>query len=221
MFVLVLAGCGDTTGVVGAGRAADTADIPGVSGTAASSRPSATPATPAGGAWVLSAPSSVFGFHQIQPPDAMARNIQAELTKDTAPLGVTGTPILAVYDDPTHDVYLIFAGYNGAGFDPARLKPAVDVAPATTDDGAGDRWVTYSESIEPGPHGGAAGCKSVTAQVEAMAAESTGCLWMTSTTLGSISYYPKPDQQKLVFGAGPDVIGKVMRDLRDLVERRA
>jgi hypothetical protein len=225
-------GCGDTTGTVGAGH---TADLVGSTSTklfgSTSTKPldgervpttaSSTHASTLERAWTLSAPTSIFGFARIQVPDAMLQKIRAELTKATTPLGVSGTEVLAVYDDPTHDVYLIFAGYNGTGFDPARVKSAFDIAPATTDDGAGDRWITYSRSIDAGPHGGSAGCKSVTAQVSDMAAESTGCLWMTPTTLGTISYYPKPDQQKMIFGTGPDVMGKVMRNLRELVERRS
>lgn len=58
-------------------------------------------------------------------------------------------------------------------------------------------------------------------QAGQIAAESTACEWMTPTTMGVISYYPKMDNQKMVFGTGSDVMGKVMRDLRNLVEHNS
>ena len=168
---------------------------------------------------MLSAPNAIFGFAQIQPSAATLEKIRGELAKDAAPLGVTGTQVIAVYDDPTHDVYLIFAGYNGSGFDPARLEAAYQTLPVPTGDGAGDKMVINNVTIAPGTHGGSAGCNSTMVQTGIATTEGTLCSWMTSTTLGSITYYPKPDHQKVV-AAGPDVIGKVMRDLRDQVEHR-
>ncbi|MEY9889829.1 hypothetical protein ABIA31_003486 [Catenulispora sp. MAP5-51] len=239
---LALAGCGGSSGSIGAGGSnplsgigqATTTQLPATIGTAPAGGGGSTGGSasagggasasgdPAGGGWTLSAPSSVFGFAQIQPQASNLAKIQSELADSSAQLGVTGSAqVIAVYDDPTHDVYLIFAGYNGSGFDPAKLTAKFEKMPSTTDDGAGDRFTTNSVRTDPGPHGGTAGCSSVLGQAGALAAESTACEWMTSTTMGSISYYPKNDGQKMVFGTGPDVMGKVMRDLRNLVEHNS
>lgn len=228
MGALALTGCGSSSGTVGSlGKPGSpgTAGPVGTSGSAAAATGAATLATGAapGSAdrWVLSAPSSVFGFPQIQPAPATLDKIKSLLAQHAAQLGVSGPQVIAVYDDPTHDVYVIFAGYNGSGFVPDKLKAVFDVLPVTTDDGAGDRVTINSMMIDPGPHGGTAGCSSSLGQSGQLAAESTACEWMTSTTLGVISYFPKPDHQKAVFGVGPDVMGKAMRELRDQVEHHA
>ncbi|MEY9938493.1 hypothetical protein ABH932_001823 [Streptacidiphilus sp. MAP5-52] len=174
------------------------------------------------GGWTLRMPSTVVGLKQTTlPSDAMAK-ISSTLAQEAAPLGVTGgTPAVAVYDDPQYDVYIIIAGYNGSGFDPSKLTALVDAAPKTTEDGAGDRITTNSMPVDPGPHAGTAGCASELLQNGDLATESTVCSWMTATTMGSVSYYPKPDQQKMVFGTGSDVIGKLMRDVRQAVEQQS
>jgi hypothetical protein len=243
---LALAGCGNssgTTGTTGSAPASSQAGgaanggapntAPGQAGTTATAAATAPTAggassvgnngTTAGNAegWVLSAPKSIFGFARIQPQAATLGEIQSELAKGAAPLGVTGSQVSAVYDDPTHDVYLIFAGYNGGGFEPDKMKPVFDVAPLYTTDGTGDHLVENHVMIDAGPHGGQAGCVSSAFQSGGLAAESTICMWMTATTMGTITYYPKPDHQQLVFGTGPEVMGKVMRDLRNLVEHQS
>ncbi|MEY9932744.1 hypothetical protein ABH926_007395 [Catenulispora sp. GP43] len=247
---LALAGCGDSTGTTnGTGSGAPSAlGVPPTANGAQSSgaqgnetQGNETQSTSAGagtgagssggtsnaptlalGGWTLSAPNSVFGFAQIQPQASNLTKIRSELAASSAQLGVAGrTPVIAVYDDPTHDVYVIFAGYNGSGFDPAKLTAKFGKMPSTSDDGAGDRMTTNNVQTDPGPHGGTAGCSSVLDQSGALAAESTACEWMTSTTMGSVSYYPKGDNQKMVFGTGPEVMGKVMRDLRNLVEHNS
>jgi hypothetical protein len=232
---VTLAGCGSSSGTIspaaGSAQTQSAASPPTASGTTTpagdggngdNSSGSGTPAGDGGtGGWVLSAPKSIFGFAQIQPSAAMLTKIQSELVKGAAPLGVSGSQIVAVYDDPTHDVYLIFAGYNGSGFDPGKMKPVFNVPPAYTTDGAGDHLVENHALIDAGAHGGLAGCGSSMIQSGSLAAESTDCAWMTPTTMGSITYYPKPDQKQMVFGTGPDVMGKVMRDLRDQVEHRS
>ena len=233
-----LAGCGATSGTVRAGAAtasgsagsADGGPVPGTSAplsTPAASGPSGAPAdTPAplhtsvSPAWVLTTPASVFGFARVQPSAANLQKITDALTKSAAPLGVSGTPVIAVYDDPQHDVYIILAGYNGQGLDPAKLPPLFNVQPVYTNDGSGDRVTLNSQTIDAGDHGGTAGCSSQVLQMGGLATEGTVCTWLTATTMGSVSYYPKPDEKQMVFGAGPDVMGKVMRDMRDLVEKR-
>ena len=173
------------------------------------------------GGWVLSAPTSVFGFAQIQPSAAMLGQIQSELVKGTAPLGVSGSQVIAVYDDPTHDVYVIFTGYNGSGFDPQKVKSVFTAGPKYTTDGTGDHLVTNYEMVDAGAHGGLAGCASSMVQSGSLAAESTNCVWMTPTTMGSVTYYPKPDHKMMVFGTGPEVMGKVMVQLRDQAEHQS
>lgn len=177
---------------------------------------------PGGGGWVLSAPDSIFGFPKIQPRQASLAKIQSQLTTGAPALGVSGAQVIGVYDDTTHDVYLIVAGYNGSGFDPARLTAAFDKPPQSFDDGHGDRSVTTTVPIDAGPHGGTAGCRSDVAQTAGgLAVEFTLCAWMTSTTMGSVSYEPKLDGKAIVVGSGPDVMGKVMRGLRDLAEHQS
>lgn len=227
LMLAMLTGCGGTSGFVQSG--------PGSTGTAAADAPSdggpvpgtsavapGTPApdAPAAPAWELTTPGSVFGFARIQPSGANLHKITDTLAESAAPLGVSGTPVVAVYDDPQHDVYIILAGYNGRGFDPAKLPPLFDVRPVFTNNGAGDRITMNSQTVDAGDHGGTAGCTSQVLQAGGLATEGTVCTWLTPTTMGTVSYYPKPDEKQMVFGAGPDVMGKVMRDMRDLVERR-
>jgi hypothetical protein len=218
-----LAGCGASSGTIGSGVASELGGA-----RAGSSTQSANAGGTVGGAsaplgnngWVLAAPKSIFGFPQVDASAEVLSKVQGELSTQSAAIGVSGTPVIAFYDDPTHDAYLIFAGYNGSGYDPARLESAFQKLPVHTRDGAGDNIVINDVTIDPGPHGGGAGCQSTLIEDSGMAAEGTLCSWLTPTTLGSITYYPKADHSKLVTGTGPEVMGKVMRDLRDLVEHR-
>ena len=219
MGVTALAGCSSSSGTVG------TAGSPAVDGGQNTAAPSAATgtgggSTARGGGWVLSAPDSIFGFPRVQPSAAVLDKIQSELTKSTGPLGVSGTQVIAVYNDTTHGLYLVFAGDNGSGFNPARMQAAYQTAPVTTEDGVGDRAVVNNVTIDPGPHGGAAGCDSVMEQTAIATTQATLCSWMTTTTLGSISTYPNPEHPN-VTAVGADVMGKVMRDLRDQVEHRS
>lgn len=224
---VALAGCSGSSGTTGSALApSQSITAAGNSNQSTAPQPPATGTAPAagavpGGGWVLSAPKSIFGFAQIQPQAATIDKIQSGLAQGAAPLGVTGSQVIAVYDDPTHDVYLVFAGYNGSGFMPDKMKPVFDVAPLYTTDGTGDHLVENHVMIDAGPHGGLAGCVSSAIQSGGLAAESTICTWMTATTMGNISYYPKPDHQQMVIGTGPEVLGKVMRDLRPLVEHQS
>lgn len=214
--VIALAGCGSsgsTTGLIGGGG--------GSGGIGATSTAAAAGGAVAGaGSWVLSAPSSVFGFPQIQPSASALAKIKQDLERSAASLGVSGTQVIGVYDDRPHGLYLIFAGYNGHGFDPARLRAQYITAPVTTGDGTTFRMVINNITIDPGPHGGSAGCNSVMGQSAVGTTEATSCSWMTTTTTGSISTYTNM-QHPNVTAVGPDVMGKAMRDLRDQVEHRS
>ena len=75
-------------------------------------------------------------------------------------------------------------------------------------------------TIDPGPHGGAAGCNSVMGVSSVGTTEATTCDWMTTTTMGSVYTYPNLEHPN-VTAVGPDVMGKAMRQLRDQVERRS
>lgn len=225
MLFCALAGCGGASGVVQGGSGPvrgvpDASGMPDPLSSVGSLGTTGSLGSAVAPAWVLTAPSSVFGFSRIQPSSANLQKITDSLAKGAAPLGVSGTPVIAVYDDPQHDVYLILAGYNGQGFDPAKLPPLFNVQPVYTNDGAGDRVTLNSQTIDAGDHGGTAGCSSQVLQMGGLATEGTVCTWLTGTTMGSVSYYPKPDEKQMVFGAGPDLLGKVMRDMRDLAERR-
>ncbi|MEZ0108326.1 hypothetical protein ABH920_002324 [Catenulispora sp. EB89] len=179
----------------------------------------ATPA-PASGIWVLSAPDSVTGLKRVQPPAATLKTIMTTLQQAAGPLGVENdNPVVGVYDDPQYDVYIVVAGYNGTGFDPAKLTAAESVPPSFQDVN-GTRFTNNHVTIDPGDHGGTAGCTSTLGQSGAMAAEATGCMWMTMTTFGGVTYVPKPDLQQMVYGIGPDKLGPIMRTIRAQVERR-
>jgi hypothetical protein len=206
-----LAGCSSASGTVGAFGGADTTGAPASGGLSTKA---------VSGGWVLSVPDSVFGFARIQPSTAVLDKIKGDLAKSTAPLGVSGTQVIAVYNDTTHGLFLVFAGYNGSGFDPARMRAAYQTTPVTTEDGTGARVVINNLTIDPGPHGGTAGCTSAMEQTAIATTEATLCSWMTTTTLGSISTFPNPDHPN-VTAVGPDVMGKVKRDLRDQVEHRS
>jgi hypothetical protein len=100
------------------------------------------------------------------------------------------------------------------------MQAAYQTAPATTEDGAGGRMVINNVTTDPGPHGGTAGCNSVMEQTAIATTEATLCSWMTTTTLGSISTYPNPEHPNVV-SIDSDVMGKVMRDLREQVEHHS
>ena len=174
-----------------------------------------------GGGWVLSAPNSIFGFPRIQPNPATLDKIRSAITSGGTAVGVSGPQVIGVYDDSTHDVYLILAGYNGTGFDPNKLTTAYSVPPLSVGNAAGVRVTRIYSLTDPGPHGGTAGCLFDDDLSPMGGAENTSCEWMTSTTWGNIVYYPKPDHLKLVVGVTSEVMGKVMRDLRDQVEHRS
>lgn len=229
MGVIALAGCGSSSGTVGPlGGVTTTGSAATIGGQSTAAPPAATGtsigsadgSTAGGGGWVLSAPNSIFGFPQIQPSAAVLAHVQSQLAKGAAPLSVSGTQVIAVYDDRPHGLYLIFAGYNGSGFDPARMQAAYQTAPVTTEDGTGNRMVIDNLTIDPGPHGGTAGCNSAMAQTAIATTEATLCSWMTTTTMGSISAYPNPEHPN-VTAVGPDVMAKTMRNLRDQVEHRS
>lgn len=227
MGVIALAGCGSSSGTIGTfGGVGSTGTTATVGGQNTATPPVArgtatgTATGTAGEGWALSAPNSIFGFPRIQPSTTILDKIQSALAKEAAPLGVSGTQVVSVYDDQTHGLYLLFAGYNGSGFDPARLQAAYHAAPTTTEDGAGNKLVMAKVTIDPGPHGGAAGCDSAMEQTAIATTEGTSCIWMTTTTLGVIATYPNPAHPNVV-SEGPDVMGKVMRDLRDQVEHHS
>jgi hypothetical protein len=231
--VAMLAGCSGsagTTGTAGTTGKTGTASTTGTAGTASTTPASSqdiaaagntTRSASSGAAWTLSAPGSVFGFARIQPQQVSLAKIRSELATTAAELGVSGSEVISVYDDPTHDVYVIFAGYNGSGFDPDKMKAVFDVAPLYTTDGTGDHLVENHVMIDAGAHGGLAGCATDAVQSGGLAGEATACVWLTRTTMGILTYYPKPDLKQMVFGTGPEVLGPVMRQLRDQVEHRS
>lgn len=227
MGVIALAGCSSSSGTAGTFGGLGTAGTAAANGGVGGGRNAIT-GTPTGAAsgsaaagegWVLSAPNSVFGFPQVQPTAAELAKIKSRLAQSAAALGVSGTQVIAVYDDRPHGLYLVYAGYNGSGFDPARLRASYQTAPVTTDNGT-IRMVINNVTVDPGPHGGTAGCDSVMGQSVIAVTESTSCAWMTTTTMGSLSPYPN-QQHPNVTAEGPDVMAKAMRALRDQVEHRS
>lgn len=222
---LAVAGC-QSTGQAGSPLVPSVGSVPKPAPASAplsaptSARLSAPASAPAGGNWVLSIPDSVMGLKRIQPPAATLKTAMSELQQAADPLGVANdSPVVGVYDDPQYDVYIVVAGYNGSGFDPAKLTAAQSMQPSFQNIN-GTRFTTNHVTIDPGDHGGTAGCTSTLGQSGAMAAESTGCAWMTTTTFGGVTYVPKPDLQQMVYGTGPEKLGPIMRDIRAQVEHR-
>ena len=226
MAIGAVAGCQSSSGSAAANPFKPTGGVQSSGGTTSAGTTSggSTSGDTSGGAstrnWVLSAPNSIAGLARYQPSSSMLQTINTDLQKGTAPLGVTGTPVISVYDDPKHDVYIIVAGVNGSGLDPKKLTAAFSAMPRTDVDGLGDRVTHNYVIIDPGDHGGTAGCASELIQGGSLAGESTICSWMTPTTFGSVSYYPKPDHKMMVVGTGPEVMGLAMRDVRAQVEHQ-
>ncbi|MDI5962015.1 hypothetical protein POF50_018135 [Streptomyces sp. SL13] len=215
-------GCsaGGPASASGSGPAATASTAPGTAAARGTgTAPGAAAATGRSGSasWVLTAPATVDGLARFRPPaDDLAR-LTASLDTLTTQLGITGSMVEAVYDDPAKNAYVVVAGLNGTGYDPAALDRLAKV-PSTTDDGAGDRVTSDWSATDAGPHGGRAGCQETLVRSGWMASDASDCVWLTPTTFGLVTLYPKVDGGKLLDDAPAGVVGPVMRQVRAAVE---
>ncbi|WP_329200034.1 hypothetical protein [Streptomyces sp. NBC_01435] len=171
-----------------------------------------------GTSWALSAPQTVAGHPQGQPPADMVRRFDDDTHKNAARLGVSGTPVRAYYDDRTDGAWIFYTGVTGSGFKPDRLHDILDQLPAVHDDGAGDRTTTSAIDAEPGPHGGRAICNTVLLRTELLVTAVSTCSWFTPTTAAGITLIPKTDGTSTKLGFTAADVAPIMRAVRAEVE---
>lgn len=169
---------------------------------------------------MLSAPQVAAGYPQGQPPAALVRTVNGGLQQTAARLGVSGTPVHAYYDDRADGAWIFYNGVTGTGFDPGHLHDILNEAPASKEDGAGDRITTSAVDADPGPHGGRAICNTVLVQNEMLTTAATTCSWFTPTTAAGISLVIKGDGTSTKVGFTAADVAPVMRAIRADVERQ-
>ncbi|MEV7436097.1 hypothetical protein [Streptomyces griseoviridis] len=174
----------------------------------------------AGNGLTLTVPDSAAGLARFRPPAAPLAKLTGALDRTAAELGITGSAVEAVYDDPGQGGYLVFAGLNGSGYDPSALK-RMDQVPATRQDGTGDRITQDWQPTATGDHGGQAGCQETMIGSGGLAALSSSCLWLTPTTFGLVTYYPNTRSDHFLTNTPAGVVAPLMRKVRDAVERPA
>ena len=174
----------------------------------------------AGGGWALTAPGAAAGLARFQPPADEAAKLTQALDRTAQELGITGSAVEAVYDDPAQGGYLVFAGFNGSGYDPSALDRMAQV-PATRQDGTGDRITQDWQPTSAGDHGGQAGCQETMVQSGSLAVLSSSCLWLTRTTFGLVTYYPNTGSDDFLTDTPASVVAPLMRKVRDAVEQPA
>ena len=192
----------------------------GCSGGTATAQPAAARTATAGGGWALTAPGAAAGLARFQPPADEAAKLTQALDRTAGELGITGSAVEAVYDDPAQGGYLVFAGFNGSGYDPSALDRMARV-PATRQDGTGDRITQDWQPTSAGDHGGRAGCQETMVQSGSLAVLSSSCLWLTPTTFGLVTYYPDTAGDDFLTNTPATVVAPLMREVRDAVERPA
>ncbi|MEZ0094526.1 hypothetical protein [Streptacidiphilus sp. EB129] len=172
----------------------------------------------AGNGWTLTAPGSAAGLARFQPSAEKVATLTQALDRTAGELGITGSTVEAVYDDPAQGGYLVFAGFNGSGYDPSALDRLAQV-PATRQDGTGDRITQDWQPTSAGDHGGQAGCQETMVQSGSLAVLSSSCLWLTRTTFGLVTYYPSSGSGDFLTNTPAGVVAPLMRKVRDAVER--
>ena len=208
------------------------AALSGCSGAASTtaSTAAATATTASATGYVLSAPSSIDGWKLTTPTSSTQQKMQQGLSQaEQAAGGVSGTPVTGLYDDTADQMWVVFVGLNGSGFDPSRLATAAEAEPVSTVDGIGDRtttsWVT---GVSGGPHGGQTDCQQ-TLEVQAglstysasgLATTGSACYWMTATTFGVVTLYPQANRNDWDFGYTGQQMDGFMLKVRAAVEQR-
>jgi hypothetical protein len=209
--------------------AAGAAALSGCSG-ATSTTSSATAATASATGYVLSAPSSIDGWKLTTPTSSTQQQMQQGLNQaEQAVGGVSGTPVTGLYDDTADQMWVVFVGLNGSGFEPSRLATAAEAVPVSTVDGIGDRtttsWVTR---VSGGPHGGQTDCQQTlevqvglsTYSASGLATTGSVCYWMTATTFGVVTLYPQANRNDWDFGYTGQQMDGFMLKVRAAVEQR-
>lgn len=221
LLVLSAVLCATATGC-GGGRAATepAATTRAKSDSSAAADNSAASSGSSGNGWTLTAPASAAGLARFQPSAAKLAKLTQALDQTAAELGITGSTVEAVYDDPSQGGYLVFAGFNGSGYDPSALQRMAQV-PATREDGTDDRITQDWQPTATGDHGGQAGCQETMVQSGGLAVLSSSCLWLTPTTFGLVTYYPNPSSDHFLTNTPAGVVAPLMRKVRDAVEQPA
>ncbi len=168
---------------------------------------------------MLSAPQVAAGYPQGQPPADLVRRISADVQQNAERLGVTGTPVHADYDDRADGAWIFYTGVTGTGFDADHLHDALNLPPATKDDGAGDRITTSAIDADPGPHGGRAICSTILVQNAMLSTAATTCSWFTPTTAAGITLVIKGDGTNTKIGFTAADVAPIMRAIRGSVEQ--
>ena len=88
-------------------------------------------------------------------------------------------------------------------------------------DGTGDHVTVSGEPGTAGPHGGSAICQQILVESGGLAVEQSACYWLTPTTFGLITLYPKHDGDQWGFGWPATKIDGLMGTVRPEVERTA
>lgn len=179
--------------------------------------------------WAISMPDSLDGHPRVTPSSSQQQNIDGLWKTEMDLLGVSGTSTTAVYDDAQDDYFLIVTGVTGSGFNPANLQN-VTSAPAASPPGPDDRVTQLHPRVDPGPHGGDDICTYISTVIHTDSAfgpltsvtEDTACDWMTATTAGSFTFYPKGDLKPSGINGQvtPAVAAQVLVKVRDAVEHR-
>ena len=200
------------------------------SGSTPASSSTVAPATSRAAGYVLSAPASVKGWQLTSPSSTTQQKMQQGLGQaEQAVGGVSGTPVMGLYDDTTDQDWLVFVGLNGS-FDPAKLATAAEAAPTFSTDALGDRMsTTWVSTVSAGPNGGQVDCQQTqivqaglsTFAATGLAAEGTACYWMTPTTFGVVTIYPQANRNDWSFGYDAQQMDAFMLDVRAAAERRA
>ena len=171
--------------------------------------------------YVLTTPAKIGGWTLTAPSSSVLPKMQQGLDQAEQLVGVTGTPVMGLYDDPTDQAWVVFVGVNAAGLDPSKLATVAEAAPEHTMDGVGDRVTSTWLPDEPGgPHGGQTDCnESVIQADDGLATEGADCFWMTPTTFGVVTLYPKADRTLTDFGWSGAQMDGFMLTVRAAVEQ--
>ena len=224
----VLGGCSGTTSSASSTSSASPIPAAGATSTAVASGAAAQDGGSAG--YLLSTPSSVAGWKLTAPTSAVKQQMQQGLSQaEQAIGGLSGTPVTGLYDDTADQMWVVFVGLDGTGYQPSQLATAAETAPVSTMDAIGDRlttsWVT---GVSGGPHGGQADCQQTlvvqaglsTSAATGLATTGSACYWMTGTTFGVVTLYPQQNRSDWDFGYSGQQMDGFMLKVRAAVEQQ-
>ena len=228
---LLAAGAATLSGCSGSHAAASSPASPATAGAvddtgATATSISASPATSTG--YVLSAPASIDGWALTTPTSSVGQQMRQGLSQAEQLVGgLSGTPVTGLYDDTADQMWVVFVGLNGSGFDPSVLATAAETAPVSTMDALGDRMTTsWVPGVTGGPHGGRTECQQTlevqaglsTAAATGLATTGSACFWMTGTTFGVVTLYPQANRNDWDFGYTGNQMDGFMLKVRAAVE---